>query len=150
MPFKLHKGAEAGKVAAWVAERIPGCARGFGPCVAMSVGDPIIAGVVFHNYSPESRVIEMSAAAESPRWLSRSVLARMHAYIFEDADCQMAVMRVSERNTRMLRIAKAFGYTAYKVPRLRGANEAEIILTLTSDQWEVSRFNGKTTGTRTA
>lgn len=110
----------------------------------MSVGDPIIAGVVFHNWSPEAGVMEMSAAADSPRWLSRSVLKAMHSYIFADAGCQLAVMRVSEQNERMLRIGKAYGYTPHRVPRLRGREEAEIILTLTDDQWKASKFHGKT------
>lgn len=108
----------------------------------MSVGNPIIGGVVFHNYSPESGVIEMSAAAESTRWLSRRVLRGMHSYIFGDARCQMAVMRVSEVNLRMVRIAEAFGYATHKIPRLRGRNEAEIICTLTDDQWKASKYHG--------
>ena len=107
----------------------------------MSVGDPIIGAVIFHNYSPESGVIEMSAAAESPRWLTRQTLQAMHSYIFNDAACQMAVMRVSECNARMLRIAKAFGYEAHSIPRLSGRDEAEIILTLTDDQWREGRFH---------
>lgn len=102
----------------------------------MSVGDPIIAGVVFHNYSPESGVMEMSAAATSPRWLTRRVLHAMHSYIFEDAGCQMAAMRVGEQNARMRSIAERYGYTPYRIPRLRGRDEAEILFTLTDDEWK--------------
>lgn len=98
---------------------------------------------MFHNYSPEFGVMEMSAAADSPRWLSRPVLRAMHSYIFNDAGCQLAVMRVSEQNERMLRIAAAYGYQAHRIPRLRGRNDAEIVLTLTDDDWKVSRFNVK-------
>lgn len=139
MRFRFHKGGR--KVAKWVANRIEGCERGFGPCVAMSVGEPWIAGVVFHNYSPESGVMEMSAAATSPRWLTRNVLHAMHNYIFADAGCQMAILRVSEHNKRMLRIAKAYGYQAHRIPRLRGRDEAEIILTLTVEQWRDNGFH---------
>lgn len=128
-------------IARWVADRIPGCERGFGPCAAMSVGSPLIGAVVFHNYNPEGAVMEMSAAAESPRWLSRPVLAAMHGYVFDRAGCQLAVLRVSERNRRMLRIAKAYGYEGTRIPRLRGRDEAEIILTLTDDAWRSSKFH---------
>lgn len=130
-------------MAAWVAERIEGCERGFGPCVALTVGSPWIGAVVFHNYSPECGVMEMSAAAESPRWLTRPVLKAMHSYIFDDAGCQMAVMRVSERNERMRRIGRAYGYREYMVPRLRGRDEAESIMTLTDDDWRSSRFHAR-------
>lgn len=109
----------------------------------MSVGEPMFAGVVFHNYSPESGVMEMSAAADSPRWMTRRVLHAMHSYIFEDADCQMAVMRVSEQNKRMLRIGERFGYTPHRIPRLRGRDEAEILFTLTDDEWKAGKY-GKT------
>lgn len=137
--------------AQWVADRIEGCERGFGKCITLLVGEPVIAGVVFHNWNPEGRVMEMSAAAESPRWLTRPVLWAMHRYIFEDCDCQLAVMRVSEHNARMLRIAKAYGYEAHRIPRLRGRDEAEIVLTLADDRWQESRFhNGQTKRTRPA
>lgn len=141
MLFKFHKGEDARRVAEWVAARIEGCERGFGPCVAMSVGDPVIGAVVFHNWNPEGGVMEMSAAADSPRWLNRQTLQAMHGYIFDDAACQLAVMRVSERNTRMKRIAEAFGYTPHTVPRLRGRDTAEIIYTLPDDVWRASKYH---------
>lgn len=143
MRYSFHRGEDAQRVSEWVAARIPGCERGFGPCAALSVGSPVVGAVIFHNYSPEGGVIEMSAAADSPRWLTRPVLWAMHAYIFADAGCQLAVMRVSEQNKRMLRIARAYGYDAHRIPRLRGRNEAEIVLTLSDDQWKESKFHGK-------
>ena len=141
MHYKFHVGAEARFVAAWVASKIPGCERGFDACIALSVGSPLVAGVVFHNWNPEGGVMEMSAAADSPRWLSRPVLRAMHSYIFDDAACQIAVLRVSERNERMLKIAERYGYTAHRIPRLRGRNEAEVVLTLTDDDWRASKFH---------
>ena len=106
-------------------------------------GRDLRAVVVFHNYCPEAGVLEMSAAVESKRWLSRPVLRAMHGYIFDDAGCQLAVMRVSENNMTMRRIAKAYGYDETLIPRLRGRNEAESILTLTDDDWNRSRFHAR-------
>lgn len=128
--------------AQWVANRIDGAGDGFGPCATMRVyGNTLRAAVVFHNWSPDSGVMEMSAAAESPRWLNRRVLWAMHDYIFNRAGGQMAVLRVAENNTTMRRIAKAYGYTEMLIPRLRGRNEAEAILMLTDDEWARSRFH---------
>jgi len=136
------KGEDALKVGEWVAKRIPGCERGFGPCTALLVWDNgPIGATIFHNYSPEAGVIEMSSAAASPRWLSKRTLKAIHSYIFRDAGCQLAVMRVSENNARMIRIAKAAGYTGHTVPRLRGRDEAEIIFTLTDDDWYASKMS---------
>lgn len=141
--IQFATGQQAEAVAGWVAERIEGCERGFGPCVAMACikNEALIGGVVFHNYSPESGVIEMSAAADCGDWLNRSTLYAMHDYIFNTAECQTAVMRVSERNKRMCRIARAYGYEGHRIPRLRGRDEAEIIFTLTDEKWRSSKFN---------
>lgn len=130
-------------IAAFVAAHIPGCERGFEGYVTLGVveGDSLVAGVVYHNWSPESAVIELSAASVSKRWLSRTVIKAMFRYPFEDIGCQMVVLRVSERNTVMCRIAKAYGFTPYRIPRLRGRDEAEIIFTLTNDDWRSNRFN---------
>ncbi|MGL6208725.1 MAG: hypothetical protein ACRC14_02705 [Paracoccaceae bacterium] len=108
--------------------------------------DKTIGGVVFHDWNPEARVMCMSAAG-GPGWLSRSVLYAMHSYIFDQAGCQLAVMQVAEDNERMRRIGLAYGYTEHRIPRLRGRDKAEIVMTLADDKWRVSRFHrSKTSG----
>lgn len=135
-------------VAAWVAAHIPGCERGFDKPVAIGVveDERLIGGTVFHNYQPEAGVIEMSSAGTSPRWLSRTMLKAIFGYVFDQIGCQLVVMRVSERNGRMVKIAEKFGFDGHLIPRLRGRDEAEWIFTLTDDQWRqhpVARsFNG--------
>lgn len=124
-------------VAKWVAEHIPGCERGFDGQGAIGVieNGRLIGGTVFHNWSPESGVVEMSSAATSPRWLCRPMLKAIFGYVFDQLGCQLVVMRVSERNTRMIRIAEKFGFTGYLIPRLRGRDEAEWVFTLTEEKW---------------
>lgn len=133
----------------WVAKRITGCGRGWDNAVAMRVytdEGETIGGVVFHDWNPEAGVMCMSAAGE-PGWLNRRVLYAMHDYIFNTAGCQVAVMQVSERNDRMRRIGLAYGYTETRIPRLRGRDEAEIVMTLTEETWRASRFHkGKPDG----
>lgn len=100
----------------------------------------MIAGTVYHNWYPANGVIELSSASDSKRWLTRRVIHAMFAFPFSQIGCQLCILRVSERNKPMLRIAKAYGFNEYVIPRLRGRNEAEHILTLTDDQWRGSRF----------
>lgn len=104
-------------------------------------GDTLLGGVVFHNYYPDAGVMEMSAAATDPRWLTRKMIRAMFGYIFDVIGCQMAVLRVSANNSVMLNIGKRFGFQSILIPRLRGRNEDEVILTYTDDQWRESRFN---------
>lgn len=129
-------------MARWVAARIPNCSRGWETCVAMRVfrDDETIGGVIFHEWNPEAGTMCMSAAGE-PGWLNRAVLHAMHSYIFDAVGCQLAVLQVSEHNARMRRIGLAYGYTETRIPRLRGRNEAECILTLADDDWRASRFH---------
>ncbi len=122
---------------------IDGCERGFVDFTSMGVteGTKLTAGVVFHNYAPEAGVIELSAASTSKRWLTRPVLKAMFGYPLDEIGCQMAVLRVSERNTGMIEIARRFGFDSYRIPRLRGRGEAEIIFTLTDNDWRAHPVN---------
>ncbi len=101
----------------------------------------LIAGVLYHHFSPRDGVMEMSAGAIDKRWLTRKVLRAMFLVPFDVFRCQLVVLRVSERNTAMLRIAKAYGFSEFVIPRLRGRDEAEHVLTLSDDDWRANRFN---------
>lgn len=104
-------------------------------------GDRLVAGVLYHNHYPDTGVIEMTAASISKRWLTRPVLKAMFSLPFDRFGCQLCVLRVSENNKPMIRMAKAYGFAEYVIPRLRGRDEAEHILTLTDDDWRRSRFH---------
>lgn len=120
-------------LAAWVAERIPEC-RGFGKCTAQGVvdGDKLVAAVVYHNYAPEHGVIELSAAADSPRFMTRQTINDILEYPFEF--CQMIVMQHDPEN-RIRRMWRRFGADEYVIPRLRGETRDGVISTLTREQW---------------
>lgn len=128
------------QVAHWVAARIPGCERGFGPCKAMGVESKgrIVAGVVFHNWSPESEVIELSCAAETPRWMTRRIMNEAMGYAF--SFCQAVVARIHQDNTTARKLWRGLGADEFVIPRLRGRSASEAIYTLTDDQWLRSKF----------
>lgn len=108
--------------------------------MAVYDGGELIAGVLFHEWHREHGVIELTSAAISKRWLSRSVINTMFDFPFGKLGCQLVALRVSERNTNMLRIARSFGFSEVFIPRLRGRNEGEFIFTFTDDQWSSSKF----------
>lgn len=133
------------QVAAWVAAHIPGCERGFGACSAMGIVDEtgkLVAGVVFHDWSPERGTIELSAASTSRRWMTRRVVSAVFEYAFTVA--RMAVTRTSEKNAPVRRIWRALGASEYVIPDLWAKGEAGVFFTLTPDQLGKSRFgNGQ-------
>lgn len=120
-----------------------GFSRGFGNCVTAAVvreDNEMIAGLVFHNWSPETGVIEVSAASVDRRWAQRGILRAAFDYIFRQLGCQMAIARTKEGNTSVRRLWRALGATEYMIPRLGGRTASEAILTLTEEAWYDSRF----------
>ena len=140
--MRLIYGADEA-VARWTALHVDDCDRGFGPCKAVGVfsGDKIVAGVVFHNWSPETQVIEVSCAAISPHWAARSILTELFDYPF--SFCRLVVTRFSEKNKRVEKLWRAFGADLIRLPDMRAEGEAEILATLKPAQWKKSRlYNG--------
>lgn len=124
----------------FVAERIG--VEDFGECQALGFIDKdgvLEAGVVFNNWNPKTGVIEISAAARNRTWGTRERLRLIFDYPF--GFCRMVVARTSEHNPGPLRIWKALGAKQYRIEGLRAPDEAEIVTTLTADQWRSSRFS---------
>ncbi len=132
-------------VAAWVAARIPQMAGAadFGPATAIGVvsedGDAL-GGVVFHNYQPRFRNIEVSFASETPRWLTRNLIRQILAYPFDQLACQ----RLTAITPKKARAARAFlDHFGFKregvVRRGFGADDA-VISGMLRREWEQSRW----------
>lgn len=115
-----------------------------GTVMAVSEGQQIIGACLFHNWQPDEGVIELTSASVSPRWLNRRVLRAMFGYAFDTLKCQAAVMRVDPANVRMCRIASAFGFKRYDIPRLRGRDKAEALFILGDDEWRAGKFSKET------
>lgn len=128
-------------VARFVADQIDGCGRGFWPCRALGFRDAegrLEAGFVYHNWSPEAGVIEISGASTHRGWATPEKLRAIMAYPFSFA--RMVVWRTSERNRVARRILRSMGAREFVIPDLRGPGEAEVIYTLTAEQWRASKF----------
>jgi len=130
-------------LANWCAAKA-GLQRGFAPpytTLGVFNDETLIGVAVFHNFQPDRGVVEISGAPSSGRWLTPKVLFETFAFIFEGLRCQLCVMRISERDKRMIALAKRVGFEGHLVPRLRGRDEAQWIFTLTDDDWHNSGFN---------
>lgn len=116
------------------------CQADFGNCRTAAVirDSEVIAGFVFHNWSPENGVIEVSAGAIDPRWANRSNLKELFGYVFSVA--QTCVARIHEDNERARRLWRSFGAQEFILPRLRGREASEAVLLLTDDAWADSKY----------
>ena len=92
---------------------------------------------------PDAGVVEISGAGTSRRWLTRKTLRTMFAVPFEEWGCQAVVMRVSDHDDALHRMLRSYGFEKYRIPRLRGRDEAENVFLLTDAAWAANKFNRK-------
>lgn len=131
-------------MAAWAAQIIwPGTDREFGPCgtIGCIEGDELLGVAVLHNWQPDEGTIEVSAASKSPRWLTRRMLKEIFVNCFDVHKCQLVFSRVAENDERTRRIYRAYGFTEILLPRMRGRDKNEILLTLYDDAWRASKWS---------
>lgn len=143
--MRLHFGDNE-QVAAWVAAHIPQMAGspGFGPGVAIGVvgsgGEPI-GGVVFHNWQPTYRTIDLSGAAISPRWLTRRIVHEILAYPFEQLDCLRVSAITTKRNHAARNTLVKLGFVREGAHRLGfGPYGDAISYGLLQRDWRAGRF----------
>lgn len=120
-----------------------GYARPWSNCQALGFLDAegaVEAVVVYHNWSPESGTIELSAASTHRGWLDRARLRAVFAYPFDVCGCRLAVARIAEGNARARRIWRRLGASEHVIPELRGPGEAEVIYLLAAGTWRASPF----------
>jgi hypothetical protein len=101
----------------------------FGNCWAFGWGDPIHSGVVFHDWEPEKRRVEISAAATNRHWLTRNRVREIFEVPF--GFCDLVYCR-SEHPT-VHRFFRALGGQRFQTP-------VWTIHTLTADQWKARQI----------
>lgn len=130
----------------FAASLIPSCRERGLPPASKTIGviedGDLVAGIVYHDWSPEAGVIEVSIAAVPGRqWLTRETIKRIYEYPFLQLGCQMIFGRVEETNERLLRILAALNYSFIRVPRAYGRDLDCILCTLTVEDWAANKFN---------
>ncbi|CAB4139856.1 hypothetical protein UFOVP353_59 [uncultured Caudovirales phage] len=97
--------------AKWTEERIPHVTD-FGPCAALGVvsGDKVLAGVVFHDYQPDFKTIQLSMAADSPRWATRNIIKELLSYPFFQLGVEKVWTSTPHTNERAIKFNKGIGF----------------------------------------
>lgn len=131
--------------AQWVASRIPIIrdASEFGPCAAQLVVDRDerpVAGLVWNNWSPRWGSIELSAASDSPRWLSRALLAEIFSYPFLFCGCQRVATVTPASNERAIEVDRKIGFLYEGRARRGFGDEDAVLMGLLRDEWLAGRY----------
>lgn len=74
-----------------------------------SNGEPV-AGVVYHNYYPVFKDVEMSVAITNPIAAHPDIIAGMFRYPFEQMGCNRITVGVSANNKRSIRFIEGIGF----------------------------------------
>jgi RimJ/RimL family protein N-acetyltransferase len=133
-------------MAAWVADKIPHMnGVPFGPCIAGIVGDANakpIAGVVFTNYTPQYKSIDLSTASISHRWLTRNILSEIFRYPFKQLGVErITVVTPANRQTSIWRFLERFPFTREGHHRLGLGTQNAVTWSLLASDWATNRFN---------
>jgi RimJ/RimL family protein N-acetyltransferase len=98
-------------VSAWVANMIPHVTE-FDKSAAIGVvrNGNIIAGMVYHDYQPEAKTMQLSMAASSPRWAVPAVIKGLLAYPFRQIGVFKVWTATPQDNIRALRVNEHVGF----------------------------------------
>lgn len=142
--MRLVLGRDA-MVATWVAHHIAhvGDVDGFGPCAAIGVesddGQPL-GGVVYSQYQPAFRSIEISCAATSRRWLTRPLVRGIMSYPFDQLHCQRVTAITPRRNKPSRSFLETFGFKREGLIRKGFGDDDAVIYGLLEKEWRASRW----------
>lgn len=143
-PIWLHpsQGEVYRSVAGFLNDRVGMFLAGWdqGAILAVADGTDLVGAVLFHNYDPRHGTIEISAASDSKRWLTRPILREMFGFPFGQLGCQAVIARM-DADRPLVRIFTAYGFKKYEIPRLRGRDTVEAVMVLSDDDWRANGFH---------
>ncbi len=135
--------AENNRIAAWTAARIPHVA-GFAPpfrCALAMARDGPIAGFVFHDWQAEAGTLQLSMAADSPRWAARGTLAGLFRYAFRTNGANKLWTATPHLSARALRFNRGIGLRQEAVLRHQfGPGSHAVICSMLAREWRASRW----------
>lgn len=101
----------------------------------------LIGAFVFHSWQPENGTIELSFASTDKRWLTRRIIREVFKNCFDVFQCQLVFARTADDNTITRSLGKRYGFKETILPRFRGRDKDEVLLTLTDDDWRASKWS---------
>ena len=121
-------------VAEWVAQRVPhmfGRFRDFS-AIGVSDGNSLVAGVVYHDYYPAYKHIQISMAADNPKWAQRGIIRALLSYPFDQLKCERITLTVPHTSARVLKFTKGIGFVSEGVLRRAFGDSHAVVLGMLS------------------
>lgn len=113
----------------WVGSMSPTEHTEFGPCTAIGVAiDGQLSGaVVYHEYRPYCKSVQMSCAAVNKRWLSKEAMRVFFHYPFVQLQCQRVTAIVARKNKPSRSLVEGVGFRLEGVCRKGFGSDDAII-----------------------
>lgn len=130
---------------AWAVRKIPHLVGSLGDFAGFGIVDRegVLQGVaLYHNYAPHYRSIEITFGLESPRYLSKSVIAGVFAYPFNQLQLQRCSAVTPRSSASARRFLEKFGFRREGLIRLGFGDFGDaVVYGLTRKDWRESPFN---------
>lgn len=121
-------------MAQWAAERIPAIDRvqQFGPLAALGVWDEtreeIAAVIVYHDYQERFGTMQLSMAADTPRWAQKGIIRAALHYPFEQLGVQKLWTCTAASNQRALKFNRGVGFRQEAILARHYGDEHAVIM----------------------
>ena len=119
-------------VARWVVDRVDhmDVPREYA-AIGVARDGELIAGVIYHNFIPDYRGLEISMASSSPRWATRRTIRALLSYPFEQLGCRWVLTCTPHKNEAALRVNRALGFVQRGVlPDFYDAKKHAVLMTM--------------------
>lgn len=100
------------EIAGWVSDRID-YVSGFNDSAAIGIriGGAIRAGVVYHDFHPEHRTMQISVASETPVWARPATIGALLHYPFEQLGVWALFSQMAADNEPAIRFNEKLGFS---------------------------------------
>lgn len=120
------------RVADWIAARIPGMSadnlRRYAATLGVVIEGQLVAAMACGG--KERGNVEITFAADSPKWATRDTIRRLMAWPFEQMDCHRVTTRIATSNERAIRFNEGIGFKREGLIRLGWGDEDCVLLGL--------------------
>ncbi|MGB0696040.1 MAG: GNAT family N-acetyltransferase [Rhodospirillaceae bacterium] len=104
-------------------------------------GTNILAVVAYHTYFPSSGTVQLSVAADTPKWATKRVLKELLGFPFRVLGCNKAWAACRFDNTRAIQFNQRLGMTREAILRQHfGPNTHAVIQSMLLREYEKSRW----------
>lgn len=141
---RLALGFDA-ELSKWLRRRVPHFYPSEGvKCVGVIRNNKLVAAVAYSGFFPGnehwSPDVEMTAAADTPRWWSRSVGADLLGIPFRQFGCERVTLRVRKKDKRTRRFVEGIGFKLEGILRRALRSDDACLYGLTKADWERGKY----------